>query len=189
MQGKVLGVIGLGDIGRATARIAKDGFGLTVHAVRRRPPSMVSPTDPLVDQQFALSDLEQMLGTCDYVVMATPWTKETDKMLTTKHFAAMKDTAIFINVGRGKCVDEPALLTALRDGELAGAALDVTEQEPVPEGWAGYDLEDGKLLMSCHCCDQTTDMALRAAKHFGANLSRYVNGQPLKYVVDKAAGY
>eukprot|EP01052_Picozoa_sp_SAG31_P004680 SAG31_NODE_197_length_20660_cov_8.861368_4_plen_448_part_00 len=188
MRGKTLGVIGFGDIGREVARIAKQAFQMKVYAVRRRPPSTASK-DPLVDRQFSLRDLESMLKSCDFVVMATPWTPQTNKMLTAAHFAAMKKTAVFINVGRGKCIDEKALLEALDQNQLGGAALDVTEVEPVSEDWAGFDLPDGKLLMSCHCCDQTHDMTVKAARHFGENLGRYVRGQPLQYVVDKNEGY
>ena len=79
-----------------------------------------------------------MLAECDFVCMATPWTPATDKMLKAEHFAAMKKSAVFINVGRGKCVDEAALLTALETDQIKGAALDVTASEPVEEGWRGW---------------------------------------------------
>jgi phosphoglycerate dehydrogenase-like enzyme len=96
--------------------------------------------------------------------------------------------AVFINVGRGKCVDEPALLEALGRGTIRGASLDVTADEPVKADWAGYQM-DGRMLMSCHSCDVTDDMPVRAAGMFIQNLQRYMSGQALHHVVDKQAGY
>ena len=182
---QTFGVVGIGDIGSASAKLAK-AFGMRVVATRRRP----EIPDPYVDQMYPMDQLKTMLAECDFVCMATPWTPATDKMLKAEHFAAMKKTAVFINVGRGKCVDEAALLTALETDQIKGAALDVTASEPVEEGWRGWGTGmDGKMLMSCHSCDHTEDMSMRSADYFIANLNRYVAGEPLHHVVDKARGY
>ena len=102
---ETFGVVGLGDIGSHSARLAKS-LGMRVVATRRRP----EIGDPSVDRMYPPAELNAMLAECDYVCMATPWTPATDKMMKAVHFSAMKENAVFINVGRGKCVDEEALL-------------------------------------------------------------------------------
>jgi phosphoglycerate dehydrogenase-like enzyme len=111
VSGLTMGVVGIGDIGTASARLAK-AFGMRVVATRRRP----ERPNPFVDKMYDLQHMEEMLAECDYVCMATPYTPQTHEMIQAKHFAAMQESAVFINVGRGKCVDEPALLKALETG-------------------------------------------------------------------------
>ena len=145
----------------------------------------MSGAEPGIDKVYPMTELSEMLAECDFVCMATPWTKETDKLLKYEHFAAMKPTAVFINVGRGKCVDEAGLFQALREGLIAGVSLDVTESEPVKdnwEGWADDPALEGKVLMSCHSCDHTADMSVQSAKNMAKQMARFTRGVPLTQV-------
>jgi phosphoglycerate dehydrogenase-like enzyme len=101
------------------------------------------------------------------------------------HF--MKSSAVFINVGRGAVVVEEALIAALNQALLRGAALDVFEHEPLPSDHAFYRMEN--VLLSPHCADHTTGWMELAVKQFIENFERFRNGQPLEYIVDKSAGY
>jgi D-3-phosphoglycerate dehydrogenase len=127
LMGSTLGFVAFGRVARLTAMRAK-AFGLRMIAY-----------DPFVDEltMSALgvvpASLDQVLAESDFVSMHAPDTAETRKMLTTKHFARMKKTAIFINTGRGPTVDEAALVAALQSGQIAGAGLDVFEVEPLPK--------------------------------------------------------
>jgi D-3-phosphoglycerate dehydrogenase len=127
LMGSTLGFVAFGRVARLTAMRAK-AFGLRMIAY-----------DPFVDEltMSALgvvpASLDQVLAESDFVSMHAPDTAETRKMLTTKHFARMKKTAIFINTGRGPTVDEAALIAALQSGQIAGAGLDVFEVEPLPK--------------------------------------------------------
>jgi phosphoglycerate dehydrogenase-like enzyme len=100
---------------------------------------------------------------------------------------AMKPGAVLVNVGRGPVVDEAALLQALQERRIRGAALDVFETEPLPDGHPLYGLDN--LLLSPHCADNTPGWLEDAMRAFVSNLERYRRGQPLESVVDKALGY
>ena len=183
LRGQTLGVVGYGGIGREVARLAH-ALGMKIVALRRRSP--VSD-DPLLARSFAREDLHEMLGLCDYVFAAAPLTPETRDMLGEAEFRAMKSTAVFINVGRGAVVHEPALIAALSEGVIRGAALDVFEKEPLPSDHPFYQMEN--VLLSPHCADHTTGWMELAVKQFMENFERFRNGEPLQYVVDKTAGY
>jgi phosphoglycerate dehydrogenase-like enzyme len=99
----------------------------------------------------------------------------------------MKPSAVLINVGRGPCVDESALLWALKEGRIRGAALDVFDQEPLPEGHPFYRLDN--VLLSPHCADHVPGWLEDAMELFLENLERFRSGAALKNVVDKRAGY
>jgi phosphoglycerate dehydrogenase-like enzyme len=111
LRGRTLGVVGFGDIGQATARLAQ-AYGMRVIATRRRaaPPEPGAPCDEF----YALDRLPALMGASDYVVMATPLTPETTKLVSREAIAAMKPTGVFINIGRGPCVDEAALTECVR---------------------------------------------------------------------------
>mmetsp|Transcript_41935 Transcript_41935/g.133838 ORF Transcript_41935/g.133838 Transcript_41935/m.133838 type:complete len:293 (-) Transcript_41935:408-1286(-) len=130
LRGTTMGVVGYGDIGQAAARLGR-AFGMKVAALRRRPGPPGEPNPP--DFTFGSDQLCELMAASDYVVMATPYTPHTDKLMSKEAIAAMKPTGVFINVGRGKCVDEEALVAALRDKRIRGAALDVFATEPLPE--------------------------------------------------------
>ena len=99
----------------------------------------------------------------------------------------MKPTCVFINVGRGAVVVESALISALNQRVIRGAALDVFEAEPLPTDHAFYRMEN--VLLSPHCADHTTGWMELAVKQFVENFERFRSGQPLEYIVDKQAGY
>ena len=99
----------------------------------------------------------------------------------------MKPSAVFINVGRGAVVVEPALISALNQSALRGAALDVFETEPLPADHAFYRMPN--VLLSPHCADHTTGWMELAVNQFMENFERFRNGQPLEFIVDKQAGY
>jgi lactate dehydrogenase-like 2-hydroxyacid dehydrogenase len=111
-----MGIIGYGDIGRACGQLAK-AFKMEVIALRRRPEmSEADKQAGILSRVYATGEMEEMISQCDYVVMATPFTPDTHKLFSVSAIAAMKNTAVFVNVGRGKCVDEEALVDALQQG-------------------------------------------------------------------------
>jgi phosphoglycerate dehydrogenase-like enzyme len=183
---RIMGVVGYGEIGRECALLAK-GLGVKVHAVRRNPER--SANDPILERVFKLEDLSQMLAEIDVLVCAAPLTPETHHMISDAQFKAMKPSAIIINVGRGPVIDEAALIRALQNNEIAGAALDVFEVEPLPETSPLWDME--RVLISPHCTDRTEDPDWLdlSMQLFVANFHRYQNGEALENVVDKKAGY
>jgi phosphoglycerate dehydrogenase-like enzyme len=110
-------------------------------------------------------------------------------MLSDVQFAVMKQDAIVINVGRGPVIDEEALIRALQQGRIGGAALDVFEEEPLPASSPLWDMEN--VLISPHCTDRTVDpdWLELSMQLFVTNLQRYIAGEPLENIVDKKAGY
>jgi len=184
LRDQTLGVIGYGGIGREVARLAH-ALGMKVLALRRRAPS--SDTDPILERSFTREQLNEMLSLSDYVLAATPLTPETQGMLGPGEFHFMKNTAVFINVGRGAVVVESALISALNQSGIRGAALDVFETEPLPSDHPFYRMEN--VLLSPHCADHTTGWMELAVKQFIENFERFLGGQPLEFIVDKQAGY
>lgn len=183
---RVMGVVGYGEIGRECAMLAK-GLGVKIYALRRNHGK--SEGDPILDRSFKLDELKQMLPQIHILLCAAPLTSETHHMISDPEFAAMKPEAIIINVGRGPVIDEAALVRALQEGKIAGAALDVFEKEPLPETSPLWDMEN--VLISPHCTDRTQDpdwldLSMRL---FVENFNRYEKGEPLLNVVDKKAGY
>ncbi len=184
LRDQTLGVIGYGGIGREAARLAH-ALGMKVVALRKRAPS--SENDPLLERSFTRDQLHEMLGLSDYVLAAAPLTPETQGMLGGGEFHFMKSSAVFINVGRGAVVVEPALISALNQAIIRGAALDVFETEPLPSEHPLYRMQN--VLLSPHCADHTTGWMELAVKQFIENFERFRNGQPLEFIVDKQAGY
>jgi phosphoglycerate dehydrogenase-like enzyme len=185
VTGHTVGIIGYGDIGRAIAARVRP-LGMTVLALKRHA-SPTSGTDPLVEQTYSPERRMEMLSRCDYVVAAAPLTSETRGMIGGPEFAAMKPTAVAINVGRGPVINEEALVSALSNGRIKGAALDVFDQEPLPQGHPFYKLEN--VLLSPHCADHTPDWLDNAMRFFIEQFRRFRKGEPLLNVVDKKLGY
>jgi phosphoglycerate dehydrogenase-like enzyme len=183
--GQTVGIVGYGDIGRAVATRVK-AMGMRVLAVKRHGPPLYN-VDPLVSQIYAPDRLHEMLPQCDYVVVSAPLTAETKGMIDAEAFAAMKPNAVLINVGRGPVVDEQALIAALSTNIIKGAALDVFDKEPLPEGHPFYKLQN--VLLSPHCADHTPDWLERAMQFFIDQFGRFAKGEPLMSVVDKHLGY
>ncbi len=186
LPGKVMGVVGYGEIGRECAMLAK-AMGVKVYATRRR--VELSAKDPLLDRIFPATELDQMLKGVDVVLAAAPLTPETKHMIGAPQFNLMKRSAIIINVGRGPVIDEAALIRALKDKLIAAAALDVFEVEPLPPDHPFYDMEN--VLLSPHCTDRTRDPDWLdlSMQCFVDNFRRYTKGEKLENIVDKKAGY
>ena len=183
VAGQTVGIVGYGDIGRAVASRVH-AMGMSVLAMKRHAPTSA---DRLVAQFFGPHQLADMLALCDYVVAAAPLTPETRHMLSDAAFAAMKSSAVLINIGRGPVIDQVALVRALIAGKIKGAGLDVFEQEPIPPGDPIYKLEN--VLISPHCADHTKDWLDRAMRFFLLQYERLCNGQPLENIVEKHLGY
>jgi phosphoglycerate dehydrogenase-like enzyme len=197
VRGATLGLVGYGSIGRELARIAKTAFGMTVLACKRDPsrrgdtgycrPGTGDPEGRLPDAWFAPDRLHELLGRSDVVVMCAPLTRETRSMFDAGAFAAMKPSAYFINVGRGGSVDEPALVKALAEGRIAGAAIDVFAQEPPSTPHPLYGLDN--VIVSPHVSGFLPTYDEHCTELFVENLRRYLAGAPLLNLVDRATGY
>lgn len=179
-------IVGYGEIGRECALLAK-ALGARILATRRRPELLDS--DRVVDKAYPLSELHRMLSEADFVVVAVPGTPETRHMISAPEFSSMKKSAVIINVGRGVVIDEAAMIAALSEGRIAGAALDVFEVEPLPAASPLWDMPN--VLISPHSTDRTRDPDWLdlAMRRFVSNFHRFMDGQPLEFVVDKRAGY
>lgn len=181
--GATLGIIGYGDIGRATARLAQ-AYGMRVLGLGRRAP----PADGILAASYDQTQLSEVLRQSDFIVSATPLTSSTRGMMGAAEFAACKPTAVFINVGRGPTVDEEALIEALRTGGIRGAALDVTCVEPLPADSALWELDN--VLLSPHNMDQTDTFQHESTDFFvKVQLPRFARELRLYNRIDGAAGY
>lgn len=178
-----IGLVGLGSIGRSVAQRAS-AMGMKVIAVREH---AEKPKPAFVDEVLPTSRLNEMLSRSDYVVLSPPVTPATTGMIGRDQLAAMKRHGYLINVGRGPLVEETALIEALRSHQIAGAALDVFDQEPLPAESPLWDLEN--LLITPHTGGMTEKMWERHYAVFAENLRRFLAEQPLLAVVDKRAGY
>lgn len=183
IAGQTMGIVGYGDIGRACARRAH-AMDMKVLALKRHPPEK---PDPLIEQFYQAQHLQEMLGRCDYVVVAAPLTQETHHMISDRQFAAMKRSAVLINVGRGPVVDQAALVRALQTGMIRGAGLDVFEKEPLPEGDPLWKMDN--VFISPHSADHTRDWLDQAMRFFLRQYERFTKGEPLRNVVNKKLGY
>ena len=183
IAGSTLGLIGVGSIGSRVARIAAS-LGMRVIAVREHPEK---GTPDGVDQVFPLSELDELLGQSDFVVIAAPLLAATERLINADRLARLKSSAYLINVGRGPQVDQPALIEALRSRQIAGAALDVFDREPLPPDSPLWNLDN--LLITPHTAGLTGKLWERHYHLFSENLRRYTAGEPLLYIVDKHKGY
>lgn len=173
LEGHTVGIIGYGGVGEAAGRRAA-ALGMKVLPVRRR-------------QEFGEPTIDDVIAQADYVLMSTPLTPRTYRLMSRERIAAMKPHAVFINLGRGATVDEEALVEALRERRIRGAALDVFEVEPLPPEHPLWQLDN--VLISPHTADHTNDSHLRAMQFFVENLRRFHAGESLQNVVDKQEQY
>jgi phosphoglycerate dehydrogenase-like enzyme len=197
VRGATLGIIGYGSIGRELARIAKTAFAMTVLACKRnvagradtgyRLPGTGDPDGALPDEWLATEDLSVLLTRADVVVLCAPLTSETHGMIDAAALAAMKPSAYFINVGRGASVDESALVRALAERHIAGAAVDVFAQEPPAAGHPLYALDN--VIVSPHVSGFMSGYDDACTALFAENLRRYLAGTPLLNLVDRSRGY
>lgn len=182
LEGKTLLLVGSGRIGERIAVLAR-AFGLHVVAVRR---DALRPVEGAHEVHGA-DDLDTHLPRADFVVLTVPLTVETRGMFAASRFAAMKESAYLVNIGRGGTVKEADLIAALKNGEIAGAGLDVFEEEPLPADSPLWALEN--VIVTAHYSGATPRYVERVLDIFLDNLERYKRGEPLKNVVDKKLGY
>jgi len=142
---------------------------------------------PGVSEQFCQADLRQVLPKADFIILTVPLTSETWHMLDERAFELMKPGAYVINIGRGATIDETALTQALFSGKIAGAGLDVFEEEPLPGDSLLWDMPN--VIITAHYAGNTPYYDQRALKIFLENLERYTTGRPLLNIVDKSIGY
>ena len=179
---KTLLLIGVGEIGKRVAALAS-AFGMTVWGVRHDP----SKDAPNVSKMAGTAQLRDLLPDADVVVLTVPLTEETRGMMGEGEFGVMKGSAYLINIGRGGVVDEGALIEALSQGQLAGAGLDVFEEEPLPETSPLWETKN--VIITSHYSGSSPRYTERAFEIFIDNLDRYRTGESLHHVVDKERGY
>ncbi len=187
LRGMTMGIVGFGGIGRETARRAKAMDMRVVGAdIMPMHPEQVGN---LADSLYLVDGggLEQLLGESDVIVSAAPHTRKSEGMFGEREFSLMKRGAYFINVSRGKLVQTPALVKALTEKRLAGAGLDVTDPEPLPDGHALWQFPN--VIITPHTAGQSQFAWKRTQAVFVENVRRYINNLPLLNVVDKQAGY
>ncbi|GAB3689612.1 D-2-hydroxyacid dehydrogenase [Saccharopolyspora tripterygii] len=182
IEGKTALVIGTGPIGRAIAR-QLTAAGLRVTGAGRT----ARTDDPDFGDVHPSDDLPAIAGDYDHLVLAAPLTPQTHGLINADVLAAMRPTARFINVGRGELVDEPALIKALQQQQLAGAALDVFDTEPLPQESPLWDMPN--VLISPHMSGDTVGWTDELVDLFLTNLRAFTDDTDLRNVVDKQRGY
>ncbi len=183
LRGQRMGIVGLGAIGLEVAAVAA-GFGFRISAIRRRADA---PVPPGVDEVWPPDRLHDLLAKSDVVVLAAPHTPETRRLIGPRELDRMKRGAFLVNVARGKLIDDDAVVAALRDGRLGGAALDVFSREPLEPSSPYWDLPN--VIITPHTSGAMQDYWTPLVALFSDNLRRFDAGQPLLNVVDKIAGY
>jgi glyoxylate/hydroxypyruvate reductase len=185
LAGATLAIVGLGNVGREVARLAR-ALGVRVLGSKRNHQGEDAAALG-VDELFEWSDLHALIARADYLCLVAPHTRETQGMLDSAAFAAMKPGCVLINIGRGSLVDEGALLTALDDGSLRGAVLDVTLVEPLPQGHPLWSRDD--VIVFPHSASTSVRENERLTDLFCDNLRRYLGGVPLRNVFDPGRQY
>jgi len=189
LEEATVGIVGLGAIGRRTAELSK-ALRMRVLAMRRsctRRMSGDEAGEAAVDEMFPPADLHALLSECDYVVLTLPLTSESRGLIGEAEIAAMKPNAVIVNISRGSVIDQVALIRALREGRIAGAALDVTTPEPLPSDHELWHVEN--VMITPHISGGTPRYMERAIDLFCENLGRYARGDALHNVVDASRGY
>lgn len=178
LHGKTLGIVGLGHTGTELASRAR-AFGMHVLAYRRRPVD-ADTVDHLYSRD-AGDTLEPLLAASDFVVLALPLSDQTRQLIGARELATMRTGACLVNIARGGLVDENALLQALHRGRLAGAAIDVAAEEPLPAGSPLWEAPN--LLITPHVTPRLPDREERALALLLENIGRYRAGEPLHNVL------
>ena len=182
LNGTTLGLIGFGQIGREIATRAR-ALGMRIVAMKKNP----TIGGELADKVYSLDNLNALVAESDYLVVCAPDTAENIGMIGSEQFDKMKPTAVLLNVARGSLVKTDDLLEALRKGTIAGAGLDVTDPEPLPDDHPLWSAPN--VLISPHLGGCTERFWPRQIALLRENLSRYLAGKPLLNIVDKARGY
>ncbi|HEY5625445.1 MAG TPA: D-2-hydroxyacid dehydrogenase, partial [Dehalococcoidia bacterium] len=189
LEDATVGIIGLGAIGGRTAEVCR-AMRMCVLAMRRsceRRMSGEEAGEPAVDEMFPPAELHALLSESDYVVLALPLTGESTGLIGEAELAVMKPNGVIVNIARGRVIDQDALIRALREGRIAGAALDVTTPEPLPSDHELWGVPN--VMITPHISGGTPRYMERAIELFCDNLRRYGDGEPLVNVVDPSRGY
>lgn len=197
LRGLTLGIVGYGSVGRELARLA-DALGMTVLATKRdvKHPADVAgyteagtgdPDGSIPTRLYPSEALTAMAAACDFLVLTVPLTRDTHHSVNEEVFEAMRESAFLVNVARGAVVDEAALISALAAGKIAGAALDVFEEEPLPPGSPLWNLDN--VIISPHISGNSVAYHEKAAALFAENLQRYVEKRPLLNRLERTRGY
>jgi phosphoglycerate dehydrogenase-like enzyme len=186
IEGKTACVVGAGGIGLEVGRLAA-ALGMRVVGTRRQPPSG-EPLPGGFSELGGSGDLDHFLPDSDFVVICCQWTPETTRLFNRERFTAMKPDSVLVNVARGEIVDEDALAEALERGHLRGAALDVYvgefEHTPPPRLWS-----DPRVVVTPHTSQFADTDRHRSVEVFCENLRAYLDGRPLRNVIDWERGY
>jgi glyoxylate/hydroxypyruvate reductase len=181
LTGKTLAIVGIGRVGQEVARHGKR-MDMRVTGMRRSDAPV-----PNIDKLFDRADLHAMLREADFLVLAAPHTPETEGIIGEAELAVLKPSAVLINIGRGALVDEDAMIRALEEKRLAGAALDVLRDEPPPQDSPLWDMPN--VILSPHSASTVAQENARITDIFCDNLRRYLRGEPLRNVLDKERLY
>jgi phosphoglycerate dehydrogenase-like enzyme len=181
LNGRTLGILGLGAIGQEVARLAT-ALGMRVIGTRRRPAPL-----PGLDGVLAPEATGTVLAQSDYVLVLLPATRETESFINAERLRHMKPEAWLLNFGRGQVINDADLIAAVESKTIAGAVLDVFRQEPLPREHPFWST-DGIIVLP-HIGGPHPDRDRIVARLFVENLGRFLHGKPLKEVVDRAAGY
>jgi phosphoglycerate dehydrogenase-like enzyme len=195
LDGLRMGIVGLGSIGMEVVKLAAP-FGIRVSAIRRRAQSVPLGTEVArdlrpqwrgVDEVLTPDGLPDLLRKSDVVVLAVPHTPDTKQLVGRAEIDRMKHGAFLVNIARGKLIDDSAVIEALRDGRLGGAALDVFTREPLEASSPYWDLPN--VIITPHTAGAMQDYWTPLVALFSENLRRFEKSEPLLNVVDKIAGY
>jgi len=196
LNDSIAGIVGYGSIGREVGRLLHE-FGATVLATKRdamqpedpgyTPEGLGDPQGGLVSRLYPPQAIRSMLKECDFVVITVPLTSETQDLIGAEELAAMKSTAYLVDVSRGGVVNQSALVAALREKRIAGAALDVFPEEPLPPDSPLWKMPN--VIVTPHIAGLTPRYDERAVDLFAENLHRYLAGLPLYNLIDVHSGY
>jgi phosphoglycerate dehydrogenase-like enzyme len=183
VAGKTVGIAGMGTIGVEIAKWCA-AVGMRVIGLRR---DIHLPKPELIAEIFSVPQIDEFLQQSDFVVLTLPLTEETSGLLSAEKLRMIKPEAHLINIGRGELVDETALLALLRERKIAGAVLDVFQNEPLPAEHPFWQLDN--VLVTPHISGNFAEYVERVGEQFAENLARYLRGETLLNVVDKKRGY
>jgi phosphoglycerate dehydrogenase-like enzyme len=196
LRDSTVGIVGYGSIGRQVARLLRE-FGTTVLATKNdamhpsdsgyTPKGMGDPNGDLVHRLYPAQALKSMLKDCDFVVVCVPLSDKTSGLIDAEALAACKPNAFLIDVSRGGIIDHEALIKALNERSLAGAALDVFPEEPLDSESPLWEMPN--VIITPHIAGVSAHYDERAATLFAENLSRYIADLPLYNIFNPKRGY
>jgi phosphoglycerate dehydrogenase-like enzyme len=182
LNGSRMAIVGFGSIGSAVAALAAP-LGMRISAIRRRVAGAIDGVDEVLPPER----LDEVLAKSDVIVLALPHTPDTKQIIGRRELDRIKRGALLVNIARGKLVDDAAVVDALKDGRLGGAALDVFTREPLDPASPYWDLPN--VIVTPHTAGAMEDYWTPLVALFSDNLRRFERGEPLLNVVDKVVGY